>query len=366
MCVCVLFAETAGRAARSFAVARRAPRVVPRGGERARERERVFVCRMTDQEEIAAVDVVAAAAVAAGVVDHQEPTQVAVGGAGNAGTEEEEEALRTRHAAELAAVDTDLQEKLSHVGKKNRKKKKALWEEAEQAKSELKAKHLEELVAAGYVSAESAAVVDDAAEETEEDKPKKKSKSQRRREKKLAEEKAKSAALRLEASKFVSGRDVEMKAMGEVLDTKGLKVHDIPADGNCLYRAIEHQLQVAGVSSPPSFADLRRLASQHMLLHHAEYEPFFDAEAEAAGGVQQSFAEYCEDMATSSRWGGQLELRALSEALGRSIEVYSATAPVSAMGAASSSSETAQSPLRVSFHQQYYALGEHYNSVVSK
>lgn len=325
---------------------------------------------MSDQEDVAAE-----------VGVDQETTQVAaseaVGGAG----QETEEAMRARHAQELAAVDNDLQEKLSHVGKKNRKKKKALWEEADQAKSELQAKHLEELVAAGHVSADSAVVEDVvdagvavAAAEEVEDKPKKKSKSQRRREKKLAEEKAKSAALRLEASKFVSGRDVEMKAMSEVLDAKGLKVHDIPADGNCLYRAIEHQLQVVvagaagaeGVSPPPGFADLRRLASQHMLSHRAEYEPFFDAEAEAAaaGGVQQSFTEYCEDMATSSRWGGQLELRALSQALGRPIEVYSATAPVSTMGTAAP--PPAAAPLRVSFHQQYYALGEHYNSVVSK
>ncbi len=37
---------------------------------------------------------------------------------------------------------------------------------------------------------------------------------------------------------------------------------------------------------------------------------------------KQSFEEYCNDMASSARWGGQLELRALSEALGKHVVVY--------------------------------------------
>ena len=80
-------------------------------------------------------------------------------------------------------------------------------------------------------------------------------------------------------------------------------------------------------------------------------------------------------------WGGQLELQALSQTLNRTIEVYSADAPVLTMNedACAGWQETATvqqnshddgddtqalPPLRVSFHRHYFALGEHYNSII--
>ena len=169
---------------------------------------------------------------------------------------ESEESMRARHQTDIDAVDADLQEKLSHVGKKNRKKKKALWAEADAQKAELAERHQQELVQAGFVSSEGGATADGASAagaSAEPDaaavaakqppaKPKKKSKSQRRKERKAAEERARAAQLRAEASQFVSGRDVEMQALNEVLAREGLRIHDIAADGNCLYRAVAHQL----------------------------------------------------------------------------------------------------------------------------
>ena len=58
----------------------------------------------------------------------------------------------------------------------------------------------------------------------------------------------------------------------------------------------------------------------------------------------------------------QLELRALTEVTKRPIQVFSASAPVTEMGAQFAGNDA--TPLRVSYHEQYYALGEHYNSVV--
>ena len=70
-------------------------------------------------------------------------------------------------------------------------------------------------------------------------------------------------------------------------------------------------------------------------------------------------------------WGGHPEIRALACSLGLTVVVYGANhAPITI------SPDTADKPssfgsfstneycLRLSFHTHYYALGEHYNSVV--
>jgi OTU domain-containing protein 6 len=95
-----------------------------------------------------------------------------------------------------------------------------------------------------------------------------------------------------------------------------------------------------------------------------------------------TFEEYVHNVRSTSVWGGQLELRALSEGLKRPIVVFSAESPPLIMGAeylaptriqdsgVSSSGNSddddwdVNSALLLSFHRQYYALGEHYNSVI--
>ena len=86
-------------------------------------------------------------------------------------------------------------------------------------------------------------------------------------------------------------------------------------------------------------------------------------------------------MQSTAEWGGQPEIRALTEVLKRPVEIYRAAEkkPMVMTGGAEGGSE----PLRVrcvshswveigfhgvefefSYHLKYYALGEHYNSVV--
>lgn len=74
------------------------------------------------------------------------------------------------------------------------------------------------------------------------------------------------------------------------------------------------------------------------------------------------FEQYCNKVASydGAEWGGQVEIQALCACLQRSIWIYSADthAPILKMG-----SFDECPPLRISYHRQYYALGEHYNSV---
>jgi OTU domain-containing protein 6 len=80
--------------------------------------------------------------------------------------------------------------------------------------------------------------------------------------------------------------------------------------------------------------------------------------------IQNIFLNSLIEDVTKAEWGGQLELRAISSSFETCIIVYEATSPVLKMGEEFLSTEVP--PVRLSFHKYYYALGEHYNSVVPK
>ena len=79
-------------------------------------------------------------------------------------------------------------------------------------------------------------------------------------------------------------------------------------------------------------------------------------------------------------WGGQLEIRAISDILHIPVYIYDANAPVLKMGeeylytnntgssnsdSSSDSSDIAKRVINLTFHRHYYSLGEHYNSAVA-
>ena len=99
----------------------------------------------------------------------------------------------------------------------------------------------------------------------------------------------------------------------------------------------------------------------------------------------ENFDLYCRKMEDSSgvEWGGQLEIRAISDVLHIPVYIYDANAPILKMGeeylytnnntgSSSSgssdvvgSSDTVKRVINLTFHRHYYSLGEHYNSAVA-
>ena len=107
-----------------------------------------------------------------------------------------------------------------------------------------------------------------------------------------------------------------------------------------------------------NYKQLRRLAADHIRMNRDEYAPFLGLSAN-----DLEFDHYCDKMASESlcEWGGQLELKALAAILECCINIYSAQAPTLVMGQA----DVTNTVLKITFHQHYYALGEHYNSTES-
>jgi OTU domain-containing protein 6 len=73
----------------------------------------------------------------------------------------------------------------------------------------------------------------------------------------------------------------------------------------------------------------------------------------------EEFVIYCDKMANTPKWGGQVEITALSKALKRPIEVIQAEGPLVQVG---EERHKGQPPIILTYHRHYYGLGEHYNS----
>lgn len=188
----------------------------------------------------------------------------------------------------------------------------------------------------------------------------KKSKAQRKREtaeeaRRLRREEADREAAEMAGK---TPKELEDKAMVEILSGAGFKIHPIIADGNCLFRSILHQLELLNLPETPADHTLiRKKCAEILRIHPDEYLPFVASDSIT---TVESFNQYCDTVQNTSEWGGELEVNALSRAYGVEIMVFQmSTAPITF------GKGNANGQLRLSYHQHYYHLGAHYNSVVA-
>lgn len=215
---------------------------------------------------------------------------------------------------------------------------------------------------------EDAAGVDGESEEDGEDpcasaaRPKQ-SKAARRRQQRCQQEREREERIaREQAERGASERELEEAAVSERLAPRKLAIHQIPPDGHCMFRALEHQLgRRAGKGRDGSakgdrdaVGGLRKLAASYMRGHAERFEPFV---ADEEGGLEG----YCARLEGTAAWGGHPELVALSEALPAQILLYSAEAQEP-----QTFGPDGADVLRVCFLKHAFGLGEHYESVVEK
>jgi OTU domain-containing protein 6 len=183
------------------------------------------------------------------------------------------------------------------------------------------------------------------------------------REKRIADE---------NASAGPSRRVLEIEAMTRLyLTPQKLRIQEVPADGNCLYRAVATQALRLGLSTAgDDYKQMRELCANILIQQREEYEPFAELDHDPQNPAS-TYDEYVEMVRSTSTWGGQLELRALSHGLKVPVVVFSAEGVPLKMGEEYESGtdgdeewEKKKKAVLVSFHRYYYALGEHYNSVV--
>eukprot|EP00195_Chlamydomonas_chlamydogama_P017882 CAMPEP_0202896522 /NCGR_PEP_ID=MMETSP1392-20130828/5518_1 /ASSEMBLY_ACC=CAM_ASM_000868 /TAXON_ID=225041 /ORGANISM="Chlamydomonas chlamydogama, Strain SAG 11-48b" /LENGTH=366 /DNA_ID=CAMNT_0049581913 /DNA_START=53 /DNA_END=1153 /DNA_ORIENTATION=- len=267
-----------------------------------------------------------------------------------------------RHKREMQAHKKNLQ----RMGKKSK-------DELAKLNKEIEDRHARELREvedreAGSSSAAAAAVSTsaEAAEELAEGVAgldagghKKPSKAMKRKEK-LAKAEADRAARIAEEQAHLgpSERAREEDQLEVLLKPLGLGIRDIRADGHCMYRAIEDQLQQAGAASPPTFQQLRERAAAHIRAHPDDFMPFIYNEDED-GEPGEQLEDYCAELESTAVWGGQLELGALAQVLKKQIKVHAVGMPPLSLG----DEHQGNGCLEVCYLRHAFGLGEHYNSV---
>ena len=182
-------------------------------------------------------------------------------------------------------------------------------------------------------------------EEEERIKARKLAKAQKKKSKREARAKTESAkaqadAIEAEEVRRNSERKKECEAISKKLIEVNRRIKDVAADGHCLYRAVADQ-------SDSTYTEVRKTCAAFMEAHADDFAPFIEDE---------SFGDHCAKVRSSAEWGGQPELLALARALQRPIVVYSRDSEPLRMG------ESDGEELVVTYHRDYYALGEHYNS----
>lgn len=147
--------------------------------------------------------------------------------------------------------------------------------------------------------------------------------------------------------------------LAQKLAQQQLQIKEISSDGHCMYRAVEDQL--AQRSKPGlimSVKELRSRTAEHMRSHADDFLPFLTNPNTGDMYTTDEFEKYCSEVEHTAAWGGQLELRALTQVLHLPIEVIQANSSAIKIG-----EEFDSEPITLVYMRHAFGLGEHYNSV---
>ncbi|OTF69537.1 OTU domain-containing protein 6B-like protein [Euroglyphus maynei] len=185
-------------------------------------------------------------------------------------------------------------------------------------------------------------------------------KSQRRRENKERKDRERQERIKAGLLDDIdSTRSVEMKKIESLLEERNLSLCEIPSDGDCMYKAIEHQLRLTR-NIDQTVDELRYQASDYIRQNKDDFLPFL-LNDENSVVTDKEFEVYCDKIANTKTWGGHLELKALSNTLKVPIEIIQAEGTPIQIGF---SEFGLRNPLILCYFRHAYRLGEHYNSVM--
>ncbi|KAK2195252.1 bifunctional OTU domain/Papain-like cysteine peptidase superfamily [Babesia duncani] len=183
----------------------------------------------------------------------------------------------------------------------------------------------------------------------------------------IQKERLSSMLLEFDFTRALIGADlnkIEYEAISHAASAANLKIFKILGDGNCLFRAIQHQLKhVHECTDDPGVPlldheSLRKMSVQCLLKNRSMYEVFV-VNSEDSCTDEDAYMAYCKKMAKEGEWGGDIEIKALSQELCCSIAVYTDQPQPIVYG-----NENCKFTLNISFHKHAYAIGGHYNSLV--
>ncbi|OWF45071.1 OTU domain-containing protein 6B [Mizuhopecten yessoensis] len=292
-------------------------------------------------------------------------------------TEDAEEVLSRKHKKECKDLQAQIQKLKHSVPKGDKKRKKEVTEQIAKLEHDLDERQEAELQELKETSADVANVAERLEElDTKNDdstsdntvgaasaasgqEEKKLSKAQKRRNKKLEKDREREEEIKQQDIQNLSGaRHIELQKIKEALKHQNLQIFEIKSDGNCLYNAVNHQLEkIRKVSSNEA---LRGQVARYMKENRDDFLPFLTKD-NGDMFTEEDFEKYCQDTAHTTAWGGQLEVRALSHTLKQPIKVVQSEGAPVIVGEEFENDD--QPTIIVCYLRHAFGLGEHYNSV---
>lgn len=278
--------------------------------------------------------------------------------------------IHQRHKNEKKALNAQIQSLKHSVSKGDKRKKKEISNKILLLQAELEERHSKELTELS--SSDRVEIDDDRLQnlrlsengditsldfQTSNVSAPKISKAQKRREKKEAEERARQTRMEDDSASVNHSRNIEALLFEQILKENSLNIYDVDPDGNCMYNAVAVNLH--GLTSDETLKKLRAKTCDYMLEHMDDFLPFTSNNTTGDMLTVEEYKEYCNDIRDTNSWGGELELRAISQFSKTPIEVYQAQGPKLIIGG-----EFEGKPIRLSYHRHQYGLGEHYNALL--
>ncbi|XP_010558705.1 PREDICTED: OTU domain-containing protein 3 isoform X3 [Tarenaya hassleriana] len=139
------------------------------------------------------------------------------------------------------------------------------------------------------------------------------------------------------------GKEGDLSQFRAQLDALGLKIIQVTADGNCLFRALADQLE----GSEDEYGKYRSMVVQYIVKNREMFEPFIEDDV--------PFDEYCKSMESDGTWAGHMELQAASLVTRCNICIHRNLSP---RWYIRNFEDAGTRMIHLSYHD-----GEHYNSV---
>lgn len=257
-------------------------------------------------------------------------------------------------------IQSKVQSLKKSVTKGDKKKKKEIDAEIEKIENEFEEKCKIEIE--NLKNSKSQTVVEEVNSETSEiiiqetAAKQKLTKAQKRREKKELENKVHEEELaKGEIESQNSKANIELKKIKERLKLLKLRVKEVVSDGNCMYYAISDQL-ADKLQIKKTWQELRSITSDHMLEKSNDFIPYFINFDDTDDFNEDKFKDYCNSIKIGPVWGGQLELKALSDYFKVKIMIIQADSSDITIG------DDYKDTLMLTYHKHMYNAGEHYNS----
>ncbi|CAR30923.1 ZYRO0E05698p [Zygosaccharomyces rouxii] len=158
-----------------------------------------------------------------------------------------------------------------------------------------------------------------------------------------------------EASKQPDLKKIEQDSLDQLCNLNHLMPHDIKPDGHCLFASILDQLTVRHGIKDLDIYKLRQLACNYIRSHSDDFIPYlFDENTMQL----QNINEYTDEMEKTAKWGGEIEILALSKVFDCPISILMSGRATHIINEAGEKPE-----LKLIYYKHSYALGEHYNSL---